>query len=222
MRNLTLIIIFFFGFNVFGQKAPFTVLVVDFKEKPIEGEQIMFLGIKTKKAFKGVTNKQGKFEIEVPGGDTYEIKIKSIGEAKDYNTIEVPELQEGYAYNKGTLTVMVEEPKIFTLDNVYFDSGKATLKSSSYKELNELAEYLTLKPSTIIEIAGHTDNVGEEQANLNLSQKRAEAVKKYLVNKGISPVRLSPVGYGESTPVSDNNSDRGRSLNRRTEVRIKS
>jgi len=221
MRNLIFTAIICFGVSVIGQNAPFTVVVVDFKEKPIEGEQIIFSGIKTKKIFKGITNKEGQFEIEVPGGDTYEIKIKSVGDAKEYNTIEVPKLEEGYTFNKGTLTVMIEEPKFFTLDNVYFDSGKATLKSSSYKELNELAEYLTLKPETIIEIAGHTDNVGEEVANLQLSQKRAEAVKKHLVSKGITASRVTAKGYGESRPVSDNSSDKGKAMNRRTEVHIK-
>ena len=222
MRILLFTVVTFFGISIFCQNAPFTVVVIDFKEKPIEGEQIIFSGKKTKKTFKGVTDKEGRFDIEVPGGDIYEIKIKSVGNAEDYNTIEVPKLQEGYTYNKGTLTVMIEEPKFFTLDNVYFDSGKATLKSSSYKELNELVEYLMLKSSTLIEIAGHTDNVGEEEANLQLSQKRAEAVKKYLLSKGISSSRVTAVGYGESKPVSDNNSDKGRALNRRTEVYIKS
>jgi len=221
MKNFIISVISLFGTSLLAQDAPFSVVVLDFKEKPIEGEQILFRGIKTNKIFKGITSKDGRFEIEVPGGDTYEIKIKSVGDAKEYNTLEIPVLQEGYSYNKGTLTVMIEEPKLFILDNVYFDSGKATLKSSSYKELNELLEYLTLKPTTNIEIAGHTDNVGEDTANLALSQRRADAVKKYLLKRGVSSKRVQAKGYGESRPVSDNTTDKGRAMNRRTEVHIK-
>lgn len=221
MKVIFTVIFLWIYIGIIGQDAPFQVVVVDFNNNPIAGEQILFSGINTHKTFKGVTNKLGKFDIDISGGDTYEIKIKSVGNAKDYSTIEVPKLEEGYTFNKGILTVMIEEPVIFTLDNVYFDSGRSTLKSSSYKELNELIEYLTRKPSTNIEIAGHTDNVGEEEANLELSQKRAEAVKRYLLSKGhISSTRVAAKGYGESTPVSDNNSVKGKALNRRTEVRI--
>ena len=222
MKALLISISLLICFGVIAQNAPFEVVVLDFDNQSIEGEQILFSGINTLKTFKGITDKSGKFEIELPSGDVYEIKIKSVGAAKDYNTIEVPALKEGYTFNKGILTVMIEEPKLFTLDNVYFDSGKSTLKTSSYKELNELLEYLTLKSTVNVEIAGHTDNVGEDAANLNLSQKRAETVKKYLVAKGINVARLSAKGYGESVPVSENNSEKGRKLNRRTEVHIKS
>ncbi len=222
MKAIFTAIFLWINIGIIGQDAPFQVVVVDFNNNPIAGEQILFSGINTHSTFKGVTNKLGKFDIELLSGDTYEIKIKSVGIAKDYSTIEVPKLEEGYTFNKGILTVMIEEPVIFTLDNVYFDSGRSTLKSSSYKELNELIEYLSRKPSTNIEIAGHTDNVGEEDTNQKLSQQRAESVKRYLEGKGIGSSRVSAVGYGESIPVADNNTEKGRKLNRRTEVHIKS
>jgi OmpA-OmpF porin, OOP family len=109
---------------------------------------------------------------------------------------------------------------VFQLNNVYFDTGKATLKPSSYAELNDLVEYMKLKPSVKIEVAGHTDDVGDDAANMKLSQDRAQAVKAYLMKKGIAADRIVAKGYGETRPVATNETPEGRQKNRRTEVTI--
>ena len=69
-------------------------------------------------------------------------------------------------------------------------------------------------------IEGHTDNTGDNAYNLELSQKRAEAVKKYLTEHGIDPVRLTPKGYGDAQPIADNSTPQGRAMNRRVEVKL--
>ena len=94
------------------------------------------------------------------------------------------------------------------------------LRAESNKELNQLAEYMTLKKTLVIEIAGYTDNVGAADANLKLSEDRANAVKQYLVKKGIDASRVSAKGYGDSMPEADNSTAEGRQKNRRTEVHI--
>ena len=71
-----------------------------------------------------------------------------------------------------------------------------------------------------IEIQGHTDNVGTEESNLKLSQDRADAVKKYLVNKGIVSDRITSIGYGQSVPIADNNTEEGKAKNRRTSLKV--
>lgn len=200
--------------------ASFSIVVTDYKKLPLKGEQILMVGQSSKKVFKGVTNSSGTFDIDIPGGDVYDIKIKSVGDAKDYNTMEIPAIGENQSYNKGTLTIMIEQAKSFTLDNVHFDSGKSSIKPSSYDELKELVEFLKLKPEINIEIGGHTDNVGEEDANQTLSQNRANSVMKYLTDHGVPKARLAASGYGENRPVADNSNDKGKRLNRRTEVRI--
>jgi outer membrane protein OmpA-like peptidoglycan-associated protein len=81
-------------------------------------------------------------------------------------------------------------------------------------------EFLNKNPSLKIEISGHTDDVGNEQLNLKLSQTRAEAVKSYLVEKGIVAGRLTAKGYGKSKPIAPNTSDETRKLNRRTEFTV--
>jgi len=119
------------------------------------------------------------------------------------------------------LIIKFELPKKFTLDNVHFDTGKATLRSDSYPELKELIELMKYKKNLIIEIAGHTDNVGSPESNLILSQNRANNVKNYLVNNGIRSDRIDSKGYGETQPIAENITEEGKQKNRRTEVRIK-
>lgn len=201
-------------------KAPVQVIVTDFENKPMEGEQIIFEGLDSKLIYRGVSNSEGKFDILLEGGDTYLIKIKSVGEAKDYNKFEVPVLGENESYGKIILTIQFEQPKIFTLNNVEFESGKSSLTEDSYSELEELTEYMKLKEGLVVEIAGHTDDVGDEESNMKLSEARANTVRNYLISKGISPGRVIAKGYGESQPIAPNSSAEGRQRNRRTEVRI--
>jgi outer membrane protein OmpA-like peptidoglycan-associated protein len=196
------------------------ILVTDYNNKPIKGEKIQFVGKSTKVELEGVTDTDGKFKMELPGGDVYDIKIQSVGEATDYSSIEIPSIGENETFNEGTLTIMIEEAGSFTLDDLHFATGSAEIKSSSKVVLQQLAEYLKNKSSLKIEIGGHTDSDGSDTSNKELSQKRAEAVKAYLTKNGISSSRLSAKGYGESKPIASNETEQGKAQNRRTEVLI--
>jgi len=220
MKNVLILILSIVVNNAFSQKAPFKVSVSDFEKVPVSGEQILFEGEKSGIQLKGVTNDEGFFKIDLPGGETYMIKIKSVGDAMDYSSIEVPAIGENQFYQEGQLTIMIEQSQQFTLNNVHFETGKSTIRSSSYDELDELVEFLKLKDQVKIEIGGHTDNVGEENDNLQLSTDRAKSVKEYLIKKGVSSARLVAKGYGETSPIANNSSENGRSINRRTEVKI--
>jgi outer membrane protein OmpA-like peptidoglycan-associated protein len=103
--------------------------------------------------------------------------------------------------------------------NVYFDTGKWSLKEESKKVLDKMAQYITEVPEIDFTVEGHTDNRDRQQFNLYLSQKRADAVRKYLLKKGISPKRLTFIGYGETRPKYSNETPEGRQLNRRVEVK---
>ncbi|MFN3950969.1 MAG: OmpA family protein [Thermaurantimonas sp.] len=107
----------------------------------------------------------------------------------------------------------------FELKDIYFDLGKATLTPQSRASLDALYEILA-KNDIYIELGGHTDSIGSDDNNLKLSQERVNAVRDYLVNKGINPQRIKAVGYGESRPVADNRTEEGRRKNRRVEVTI--
>lgn len=104
--------------------------------------------------------------------------------------------------------------------DVLFDTNSAALKPGSYDEMNRVAQVLNQYPETTIVIAGHTDGAGSEAYNQQLSERRAAAVKNALTGQGVNPARMSTIGYGESKPIADNNSEYGRQMNRRVDITI--
>jgi outer membrane protein OmpA-like peptidoglycan-associated protein len=105
-------------------------------------------------------------------------------------------------------------------DNLEFESAKDVIFESSKPSLNELAEVLKKKTSWKLEIAGHTDNVGDDNGNLVLSKKRAEALKAYLMSQGVDEARLLTLYFGETKPIATNDTPEGRQKNRRVEMKI--
>lgn len=114
----------------------------------------------------------------------------------------------------------VEEILKTAFENLEFETSKDIIKEVSIPSLTELAEVLVKKTSWKLQIAGHTDNVGNAQANLILSKKRAEAVKAFMISKGIAADRLSVLYFGETMPVETNDTPEGRQKNRRVEMTI--
>ena len=106
------------------------------------------------------------------------------------------------------------------LDNIYFDSGSDKLLSTSFPQLDDLAATLAQNAELAIEISGHTDNVGAQGANVLLSQKRADAVRYYLIEHAVPPAQMKSTGYGDSRSIDDNDTPAGRQHNRRVEVRV--
>ncbi len=138
------------------------------------------------------------FKINIPSASNKQMEIS--------RTIELNSLESGFQ------TV---------LRNIYFDFDKASFRIDSYNELNKLERIMAENPGMVIEIAGHTDNIGGKDYNLNLSKKRAKAVVEYLTNKGIDARILKSKGYGENKPMASNDDEKdGRELNRRVEFRI--
>lgn len=105
------------------------------------------------------------------------------------------------------------------IKNLEFDFGKSTIRSRSFPSLNRVADLLVAKNFSL-KLAGHTDNVGSDAANLKLSKDRAESVKAYLVSKGANPSRIEATGYGESQPIATNGTAAGRQKNRRVEFTL--
>jgi outer membrane protein OmpA-like peptidoglycan-associated protein/WD40 repeat protein len=115
----------------------------------------------------------------------------------------------------------IKSGAIIRMNCIFFDFAKWNLLESSKTELNRLADILNQNPKIAIEIHGHTDSIGNAQSNIMLSKNRANAVREYLLEKGIAPSRLTILYFGESMPVSTNSTDIGRAQNRRVEVKIK-
>ncbi|MEI9944868.1 MAG: OmpA family protein [Chitinophagaceae bacterium] len=108
----------------------------------------------------------------------------------------------------------------YAAQNIYFATGKYVLLSKSFKGLDEVAQIIKDNPDVKMMIDGHTDDVGSEESNQKLSENRANAVKAYLIKKGVDESRLVAAGHGESEPVADNKTAAGRQTNRRVEMKL--
>lgn len=190
--------------------------VTNFKKVPLKNETILFVDTKTKKEYSLLTDAKGGFKILLPVGAVYGLKYKNFTSDVDYTKMEVPKDADA-TYEVG---IQIEPPKEFTLENVLFETGKSSIKSSSFKQLDNLYEVLKAKNTMVVEIQGHTDNVGKPEDNLKLSQERAQSVCDYLIKKGIDTKRLVAKGYGDTRPVADNSTEQGRAKNRRTFLKV--
>lgn len=121
--------------------------------------------------------------------------------------------------NKQQQEIKKEVRNLFqkALQGIQFETGKYVIKPVSYKILNQIAGVLIANPTYIVEIRGHTDNVGKPETNLKLSTKRAEAVMRYLINKKVEAKRMTAKGYGDTLPLRSNKTAAGKALNRRVE-----
>ena len=129
--------------------------------------------------------------------------------------------KKGGKWDAKTKTCKIEAPKQFqeviakAYDNLTFKTGSATITNTSFKFLDDIAEYMKANPSFSLSIVGHTDNTGSDEYNQKLSEDRAESVKSYLVKKGVGEISITAEGKGESEPIADNNTPEGRDKNRR-------
>ncbi|MEZ4938593.1 MAG: OmpA family protein [Crocinitomicaceae bacterium] len=210
--------IMFFGSVLCQSVADLKVKVMDFDNKGKSGETVVFVSEDKTIHAKTVSDESGECRVKLTGGHTYDIYVEAIGMQIKNNQITVPELAKGAQYTEALLQIFFEMPQKLTLDNLRFDTGKWSIQSSSFEQLKQLATYLKNNPDINLAIYGYTDNVGDDQSNLTLSEKRAEAVKNYLIQQGVSADRLQSQGFGENNPVADNSTESGRKQNRRTEV----
>ncbi|HLW29769.1 MAG TPA: thrombospondin type 3 repeat-containing protein, partial [Brumimicrobium sp.] len=134
---------------------------------------------------------------------------------------ECPETP-GPASNNGCPEIEEEVQEILktAFDNLEFETARAEIKGSSVVSLNELAEVLLKKEGWSLQISGHTDNVGNAQSNLILSKKRAEAVRDFMIERGVEKERLFVLYFGQTQPIQSNDTNEGRQANRRVEMTI--
>ncbi|MCA9752943.1 MAG: OmpA family protein, partial [Gemmatimonadetes bacterium] len=157
----------------------------------------------------------GLYELELEDG-TWNLSVTSPGYVAEVQSVEIG-AKEASVRNFD----LRELPKKMTLKGVYFDSGTATIKRESFAVLEDAASFLLQNDALQVVIEGHTDSTGSTDTNLALSQRRADAVLKYLVvNHGVEPGRLTARGLGPQEPIASNDTPDGRALNRRIEFRI--
>jgi outer membrane protein OmpA-like peptidoglycan-associated protein len=129
----------------------------------------------------------------------------------------------GVKENQGCPVVKEEVVKKINVaaGNIFFVSGSTKLLAKSFKSLNEVAAILKKDADLKLDIEGHTDNTGSDKVNQPLSEKRARAVLDYLKSKGVDEGRMQSAGYGASRPIADNKTAKGRTQNRRVELKLR-
>ena len=139
--------------------------------------------------------------------------------------VEQPRVEEKPCYTLDEIITLmlgnesVDGKTICAVDDISFDFSKSTIKPESYEYLDKLASTLS-RMNKRIEVKGHTDNVGSDEFNMNLSKERAKAVVEYLVKKGVSREKLTYSYYGKTKPLTGNDTEEGRAMNRRVEITI--
>lgn len=152
------------------------------------------------------------------------VKYQITAEAQGYNprTVILDPKEIGSTSVEKVVRNIVLTPvgEAIRLDHLIFSRGKAHIEPESFQELDEVAEMMKDNTRIVIQLEGHTENIGDPKANLELSQKRVDAVKKYFVSKGISKNRIKTKAFGGSAPVTTETTPAARELNRRVEMRI--
>ena len=172
-----------------------------------------------RKSLFSLTAEGGKFDREVSTTGWYMISASAEGYLNATDSIEIADNLMS-PFTRDVYLSPVEVGTTVRLRNIYFDFDKTTLKKESYPELNKVVDFLKVNPNVEVEIAGHTDNKGSDDYNVNLSQGRSQAVVDYIISQGINDFRLSAKGYGERKPIDTNDSDTGRATNRRVEFTV--
>lgn len=222
-------------------------IVTDGKGAPVDHGILVFTPERgTNLVAKISTDEKGYYKVKLGTDDTYKLEISFHEEVvltesiitpahgsvesitKDFKLAQEKEILKAVDETEHAAPTFTEIEKVATkfrhsnkvrLNNVYFEKGSHTLNSDSETTLLVLNSTLKEFPKLVVEIGGHTDNVGTEESNLSISKLRAESVAKYLTDKGINNKQIQVKGYGESKPIASNDDEEnGRELNRRIEV----
>lgn len=166
------------------------------------------------------TDEEGNYLITLPVGKDYAFSVNRKGYLIYSENFTLSKNAADSMYQIDIPMQPIDINANIVLKNIFFDTGKFDLKKESVAELDNLVELLNENPTMVIQINGHTDNVGKASDNLTLSVNRATSVVSYLVSKGIAASRLQAKGFGSTQPIADNNNDENRAKNRRTELQV--
>jgi len=214
-----------------------------FKDQRLKGKRDIFIEMVhdkvpfTMNAINVATKQKTKVKVYYKNQTVDELIVASAAETvllrKGDQYQVVAGSEEGFFFSSTTITagaggatsgelkiVPIVENGLLTLDNITFETNSAELRPSSTFELDMVVELMKVNPKLTIEISAHTDDVGDENRNQILSNKRASTSLEYLTKKGISKERLVPNGFGETKPLVPNDTEDGRAKNRRVELRV--
>ena len=162
----------------------------------------------------------GSYKIVLPKGESYDYQARVEGYLSLSKSIDLTNANTYNELEEDLYLVPLTAGQKIPLHNIFFVRSQAELLSQSHYELDKLVSILKEYPSLKIELGGHTDNLGQSSLNFDLSLRRVDTVKEYLVSKGIAPERLHTKGYGDTQPIARNDRELSRRLNRRVEFTI--
>ncbi len=197
-------------------------IIYDAKTKKPIGARIELFNLNTSE-LEAVTKsdrKDGSYLTVLTEGTSYGLYVNADGYLFKSLSFDYTKAQKNNQLVMDIYLKPIETGAKDILQNLFFDTGKWELEGKSKTELEKLVALMKGNPKLKIEISGHTDDIGEDKANLELSQKRAKTVHEYLLKAGIDPLRLKYVGYGETQFDVPNTSDTNRQQNRRIEFKV--
>lgn len=233
MKKLTLIsFIFFLTFSLFAQETTTTgpkagecqlnFKITDWDDIPEADAKVIITNTDGTFKTEGISDIDGEYKIIVPNGVTYDVdlyKFDTVFHFPGVATQAEPDLAYEFDIQLKIKVVSEEYVSISNL-NIHFATGKHTINEEGLPALDEWFQQLKDNPKLTIEIAAHTDNVGDDLSNMRLSQRRANSAKEYLESKGIEKNRIVSKGYGEAKPKASNDTTEGKAENRRVEIRV--
>jgi outer membrane protein OmpA-like peptidoglycan-associated protein len=216
-----------FKIKLVSQFKPEPVILVTGKvldaktQKPLEAKIVYESLVTGEELGVAQTNPvDGSYTIVLPSGTSYGYMAEADGYIAVNENIDATETTKYTEINRDLYLVPFEVGAKITLNNIFFAQSRSFLRESSYSELNRLVKIMKENPAVAIRLEGHTDNQGDPKLNMQLSIDRVNAVRKYLVDKGIEKKRIETVGFGDSRPVASNVKEETRRLNRRVEFTI--
>jgi outer membrane protein OmpA-like peptidoglycan-associated protein len=204
--------------------SSFVVKVIDASSNTPLDAKVSLKGLRDNVIVPMTSNGVGEYSFSISATQTKDYRLSVEVDGYSFQNINVK--LDGASANPKNASRTVSMRKlqvgsVSILRNIYFDFDLATFKTEAYPELNKLLTMMQQNSALSVEIGGHTDAYGTKEVNMRLSKRRAEAVKDYLVKKGIDARRITAVGYGKSRPLASNDDEEeGRELNRRVEFKV--
>jgi outer membrane protein OmpA-like peptidoglycan-associated protein len=202
--------------------------IADMENNVIKGGRVVVTNLTTGKVdtLINANKTTGVYNFIIKKGNNYNVSFEADGYLFHTENIQLPKEEGTTELEKNIQLDKIKQGAKIILNNIFFDNAKATLRKESMSELDKLLAFLKTNSAITIELSGHTDSNGNDNANLKLSQDRAQAVVSYLIKNGIDKSRLVAKGYGETQPIAPNMGADGKpekknmQLNRRVEMKI--
>ena len=197
-------------------------IVTDGKTKqPLQAQVELFdLKISQKISVLNSDSVNGQYLIVIPGKSEYALHVAQPGYLFYSLHFNYEEKDQDQPLTIDIALQPIVKNAMTVLNNIFFDFNQSEIKPRSFSELDEVVKFLNENPKVKVEISGHTDNVGDENYNRQLSLKRAQSVVNYFSMKGIAITRLTQVGFGSKKPIVPNDSEDNRQINRRIEFKV--